>query len=52
MVGTVGGMILLILTGFDEIKFTLEPTHIWSFMTITIGSTVAFKASKWKWGKA
>jgi len=51
IVGTIGGMILLILTGFEDIKFTLEPSHIWAFMSITICSTVAFKASKWKWKK-
>lgn len=49
MIGTVGGLGLLILIGFEDIKFSLEPTYIWTFMAITLGSTVAHKTvKKWK----
>lgn len=51
IVGTLGGLTLLVLTGFEEIKFTLDPSHIWAFMSITIGSSVVHKASKLKWRK-
>jgi len=49
LVGTMGGFALLTLTGFEDIKFTLDPSHIWAFMSITIGSAVVHKASKLKW---
>jgi len=48
MAGTIGGFLLLILTGFKEIDFSLEAHYIWTYMGITIGATVAHKATK-KW---
>lgn len=51
LAGTIGGFGLLVLIGFEDIKFTLDPMHIWAFMSITIGSSVAHKASQWKWKK-
>ncbi len=51
LAGTIGGFTLLTLIGFEDIKFTLDPSHIWAFMSITIGSAVAYKASKLKWSQ-
>lgn len=48
MTGTLGALGLLILVGFEDIKFSLEPTYIWTFMAIALGSTVAHKTVK-KW---
>jgi len=48
LVGTIGGLGLLILIGSDKFAFTLDPNYIWAFMSITMGSTVAHKTVK-KW---
>lgn len=49
LAGTIGGFLLILLTGLEDIKFTLEPTYIWTYMVITIGATVTHKAVKRKW---
>ena len=50
LAGTIGGFVLLTLIGFEDIKFTLDPSHIWAYMGITLGTTVIHKATK-KWRK-
>lgn len=50
LAGTIGGFVLLMLIGFEDINFTLEPSHIWAFMSLTIGATVVHKATK-RWRK-
>ena len=49
LAGTIGGFALILLTGLEDVKFSLEPTYIWTYMAICIGGTVAHKASKLKW---
>jgi len=49
LVGTIGGFLLLVLIGTESINFTLDPSHIWAFMSITIGSSIANKSlNKWR----
>jgi len=40
--GALGGLLLLLLTGFGDIKFTLAPEYIWTFMLILIPSSAAY----------
>ena len=50
LAGTIGGFLLLVATGLEDIHFNLDPSHIWAYMGITLGTTVAHKATK-KWRK-
>ena len=51
LIGAFGGLTLLLLIGFQDIKFSLDVNYIWAFMGITIPTSAGYAVLK-KLGKA